>query len=108
MDYYEELGLKPTATSQEIRQAYKVMARLVHPDGQADERVREMAERQMRRLNQILATLTDDHARRAYDAELALTSGSGTPVPNANPVAGGAPLKTGRGARPAGWRRRWC
>jgi len=70
MDYYEELGLTRTATVQEIRQAYKVLARLVHPDGQVNTPVRDMAERQMKRLNQILATLTDDSARREYDATL--------------------------------------
>ncbi|HUB79457.1 MAG TPA: J domain-containing protein [Bryobacteraceae bacterium] len=70
MDYYEELGLPRTAPVQEIRQAYKVLARLVHPDGQANQQAREMAERQMKRLNQILATLTDEQARREYDARL--------------------------------------
>jgi hypothetical protein len=70
MDYYEELGLKRTATVQEIRQAYKVLARLVHPDVQANEPVRGMAERQMKRLNEILATLTNEQARREYDAGL--------------------------------------
>jgi hypothetical protein len=71
MDYYEELGLKPTATVPEIRQAYKVFARLVHPDGQPNQQIRQMAERQMTRLNEILATLTDEQARREYDAGLA-------------------------------------
>jgi curved DNA-binding protein CbpA len=70
MDYYEELGLKRTATVQEIRRAYKLLAKLVHPDGQANEPVRDMAERQMKRLNQILATLTNAQARREYDAGL--------------------------------------
>ena len=70
MDYYEELGLKRTATVQEIRHAYKLLAKLVHPDGQANEPVRDMAERQMKRLNQILATLTHEQTRREYDAGL--------------------------------------
>jgi DnaJ domain len=70
MDHYEELGLKRTATAQEIRHAYKVMARLVHPDGHADQQVREMAQRQMQRLNDMLATLTNEQTRREYDANL--------------------------------------
>src|SRR5208283_2925549 len=68
--YYEELGLQRTATVQEIRHAYKLLAKLVHPDGQANEPVRDMAERQMKRLNQILATLTNEQTRREYDAGL--------------------------------------
>ncbi|MGA2119721.1 MAG: J domain-containing protein [Bryobacteraceae bacterium] len=70
MNYYEELGLCREASVQEIRQAYKVLARLVHPDGQGDAVVREMAERQMKRLNEILATLTDTRKRREYDSSL--------------------------------------
>lgn len=70
MDYYEELGLERTANVQEIRQAYKLMARLVHPDRQANQRLREMAQRQMQRLNEILSILTNEQARRRYDAEL--------------------------------------
>jgi hypothetical protein len=81
MDYYEELGLKRTASVKEIRHAYKIMARLVHPDGQADGQVREMAERQMRRLNQILAILSDEQARRDYDAELASLDDPSTGAP---------------------------
>jgi hypothetical protein len=70
MDYYEELGLKRTATVQEIRHAYKILAKLVHPDGQANQPLRDMAERQMKRLNQILATLTNQQTRCEYDAGL--------------------------------------
>jgi hypothetical protein len=46
MDYYDELGLRRAATLKEIRQTYKIMARLVQPDGPAQDQVREMAERQ--------------------------------------------------------------
>ena len=71
MNYYEELGLGQAATLQEISRAYKVLARLLHPDGQANHQVRQMAERQMKRLNEIRATLTNEQTRREYDAELA-------------------------------------
>jgi hypothetical protein len=70
MTYYDELGLTPAASAQEIRQAYKVLARLVHPDGQSDAAVRIMAERQMKRLHEILGILTDPYRRRDYDASL--------------------------------------
>ncbi len=70
MDYYQELGLKPAATVEEIRQAYKLLARLVHPDAQTDPTLRAMADRQMQRLNEILATLTDGRKRHEYDSSL--------------------------------------
>lgn len=76
MTYYEELGLQRDASTLEIRQAYKVLARLVHPDGQADQQVRIMADRQMMRLNELLATLTDPQKRRDYDESLQFLAGT--------------------------------
>ena len=70
MDYYEELGLQRTATEQEIRTAYRVLVRLLHPDGQQDEQARVLAECQMRRLNQVVETLTNAERRAAYDRRL--------------------------------------
>jgi hypothetical protein len=70
MNYYEELGVRQDAAIEEIRQAYRVLTRLLHPDGQSDVRLKAMAECQMRRLNEILAILTDSQKRRQYDASL--------------------------------------
>src|ERR1035438_9336879 len=87
MNYYEELGLRRDATAPEIRQAYRVAARLVHPDGHADELVRAMAERQMKRLIYVLPILTD--AQRRYGYDLALEGGTrllGTTPPAPSPA----------------------
>jgi len=70
MNYYEELGLSGTASAEEIRQAYKSVARLLHPDRQSDAHLRRMAELQMTRLNEILAILCDQALRARYDATL--------------------------------------
>ena len=70
MNHYEELGIRQDAALEEIRQAYKVLARLLHPDGQPDARLKAMAECQMKRLNEILAILTDSQKRRLYDESL--------------------------------------
>jgi hypothetical protein len=102
MDFYEELGLKRTASLQEIRQAYKVLARLVHPDGKEDEQVREMAQRQMQRLNEILAILTDERARRYYDATLmgaAIESSHLTPARPPESLSGNVTVRTLRSER---------
>lgn len=72
MSYYEELGVEPGASTEEIRRAYKRLTRLMHPDHQADPELRAAAERQMRRLNQIEEILTNPGARARYDRELAL------------------------------------
>ena len=70
MTYYEELGLEAYATVEQIRQAYRHLARLLHPDQQADETLRRLAESQMKRLNSIHKTLTEPSLRRQYDASL--------------------------------------
>ena len=70
MTYYEELGIRQDAALEEIRQAYRVLARLLHPDGQPDGPLKAMAECQMKRLNEIQAVLTDSQKRRQYDESL--------------------------------------
>jgi hypothetical protein len=70
MNHYEELAVAQDASEAEIHQAYRALARLLHPDNQADPKLKSAAERQMVRLNEILTTLVDKHKRRQYDASL--------------------------------------
>lgn len=68
--YYEELGVENTASADEIRDAFRALARLLHPDQQTDPQLKEIAERQMRKLNRIYAVLSDVSRRTAYDESL--------------------------------------
>jgi curved DNA-binding protein CbpA len=68
--YYEELGIEETASPEEIRDAFRALARLLHPDQQSDPQLKEMAERQMRKLNRIYAVLSDADRRAAYNESL--------------------------------------
>jgi curved DNA-binding protein CbpA len=70
VDYYEELGVRRKASAEEVRRAYRNVARLLHPDRQADDALRRLAGLQMTRLNEILQTLTDPVLRREYDQGL--------------------------------------
>lgn len=70
MNYYEELGIHRDATTGEIRDAYKLVARLLHPDMQQDPRLKDLAECQMRRLSNVVTVLVDPRARAKYDASL--------------------------------------
>jgi curved DNA-binding protein CbpA len=65
--YYEELGLTPGASAEQIRDAFRLNVRLLHPDQQTDPQLKDIAERQMRKLNRIYAVLSDPQARRLYD-----------------------------------------
>lgn len=82
MNYYEELGIDPSATEEEIARAHRRLARLMHPDQQVDDAVKKLAETQMRRLNAIVDVLTDPGKRRLYDEQL---QPKATVPPPANP-----------------------
>src|SRR5271165_4143118 len=72
MNYYEELAVRQDAPVEEIRQAYKKLARLLHPDNQVEPDLKGMAERQMQRLVDIATVLSDPEKRSHYD-EMLLT-----------------------------------
>lgn len=71
LTYYDELGVESGASPDEIRDAFRALARLLHPDAQTDPALKDMAERQMRKLNRIHAVLADPTRRSAYDDSLA-------------------------------------
>jgi curved DNA-binding protein CbpA len=73
--HYEALGLTPSSTHEEVRQAYIERALRYHPDRQDRRDVAEMAEaeRRMQEANDAWAVLGDRAARAAYDAELVRT-----------------------------------
>jgi len=63
-DYYEVLGISRTAAPEEIKKAYRQLAKQYHPDlnpgnGQAEEKFKEAAE--------AYEVLHDDEKRRIYD-----------------------------------------
>ena len=70
MTYYDELHLLPSASAEQIRQAYRNLARMLHPDRQQDPPLRSLAECQMKRLNEIASILLDPDRRRQYDERL--------------------------------------
>jgi len=65
--YYDELGVAPSASPEQIRDAFRLFVRLLHPDQQTDPQLKEIAETQMRKLNRIYDVLSDPESRRRYD-----------------------------------------
>jgi molecular chaperone DnaJ len=64
-DYYEVLGVPKTATPDEIKQAYRRLARQYHPDVAKENP--KAAEEKFKELSEAYEVLADDEKRRRYD-----------------------------------------
>src|SRR5213594_4340370 len=63
-DYYETLGVSKTATEDEIRTAFRKLARKHHPDVAKDKKA---AEEKFKEINEAYEVLGDPEKRKKYD-----------------------------------------
>lgn len=64
IDYYKLLGINKTATSDDIKKAYRKMARKYHPDLNPDDKE---AEKKFQAVNEANEVLSDPDKRKKYD-----------------------------------------
>ena len=87
-DFYRELGVASDASGEEIKKAYRKLARELHPDANPGD---AQAEARFKKVSEAYGVLNDDNKRREYDETRALFSGGGG-FPGAGfPGAGGFP-----------------
>ncbi|MFI6821216.1 molecular chaperone DnaJ [Micromonospora sp. NPDC050187] len=87
-DFYAVLGVDKSASSDDIKKAYRKLARESHPDHNPDD---PKAEERFKAASEAYNVLSDDKRRREYD-EMRTLFGSGAFRRNARGAGGGAPF----------------
>src|ERR1700678_3797822 len=93
-DYYGALGVKKTASADEIRKAFRKLARKYHPDVNPNDK---KAEEKFKEISEANDVLSDDKKRKIYD-QLGFYSD------NIDPAAAEAAARGGDGAGFSGGR----
>lgn len=74
--HYDLLGVRPTASTEEIRASYRVLARRMHPDAQMGSAAGGSGGWDMAAINEAWHVLSDPGRRAMYDASLRAPSGT--------------------------------
>ncbi|MCA1832848.1 MAG: molecular chaperone DnaJ [Actinobacteria bacterium] len=66
-DYYETLGVDRNASEEDLKKAYRKLARQHHPDLQNGEQQKKVSEEKFKEVNEAYEVLSDGDKRRRYD-----------------------------------------
>ena len=72
MNHYEIIGVERNATTAQIRKAYLIMSKALHPDKN------RFGSNIMKSINAAYAILSDETKRRKYDQEISVGGGRST------------------------------
>lgn len=57
-DPYKVLGVSPSATDEQVKEAYRALAKKYHPDQYADSPLKDLADEKMKEINEAYDTIT--------------------------------------------------
>lgn len=77
-NYYEILGVKKDASTEEIKKAYRKLARKYHPDVNPGDKE---AEEKFKQINEAYNNLIDESKRKAYDEKYDNSNRTGATKP---------------------------
>ena len=71
IDYYEKLEISPDCTDEQIKESYRILAKMYHPDNHVNstEKVKQMASKKFSDIREAYKTLSDENLRLKYDRQ---------------------------------------
>lgn len=104
-DPYQVLGIPSTATDEEVKKAYRNLARKYHPDNYHDNPLEDLAQERMKEINEAYETIRNQRkaaqsgARAATAPAIILATARGT-IPATTPATAAPTALRGSGS---GW-----
>ena len=91
-DFYKVLGVSKEASAEEIKKAYRKLARLNHPDSNGGSNA---AEDRFKAISEAYSVLSDPDKRKAYDEQRSLFGSGGFRFPRGGTGTGGTTFDLG-------------
>ena len=91
-DFYKVLGVTKDASADDIKKAYRKLARLSHPDSNAGDTA---AEERFKAISEAYSVLSDPEKRKTYDEQRALFGSGGFRFPRGGTGTGGTTFDLG-------------
>ena len=91
-DFYKVLGVTKDASADDIKRAYRKLARLNHPDSNAGDNA---AEERFKSISEAYSVLSDPEKRKTYDEQRALFGSGGFRFPRGGTGTGGTTFDLG-------------
>ena len=66
-DPYKVLGVSPTATDEQVKEAYRALAKKYHPDQYSGSPIADLAGEKMKEINEAYEILGNEEKRGKYD-----------------------------------------